>query len=88
MDKVTSELVTTEQIVHHFYCDECGEFINSSVEWDDIEELEDVPPGIFVDIVVEPHSGFKYAKNHLCPKCKDELYYKIVNSLRWMGFEE
>ena len=25
MDKVTSELVTTEQIVHHFYCDECGE---------------------------------------------------------------
>ena len=25
MDKVTSELVTTEQIVHHFYCDECGD---------------------------------------------------------------
>ena len=35
MEKINSKIVEMPQIIHEFYCDDCGEYIGSSDEYDD-----------------------------------------------------
>ena len=86
MDKVTNELVTIEQIVHHFYCDKCGEFICSSEECDDGYVPND-PGGINIPIRFD-NKWLYYRKKHACSKCRQTIIKQINDGLIAIGFKE
>lgn len=80
-----SEQFTTTTIVtyHHFYCDECGNYLGKVSEYDDgwypeIGELE---------IKFHLPQGWYKIEKHFCDKCRSKFLSMLETTLVDIGFE-
>lgn len=83
MEKETRTQVVKDKIIHNFYCDECGKFI-------DFSEENDV--GYYMTYgdydaraYIINYGWLKYHK-HLCDDCKEIIKNKLVSTLKEVGF--
>lgn len=74
------EEVPTTKILHKIYCDECGKFITSSIQYDDGYFYN--PSEFSCEIL-----GYTFEK-HLCEECKDKFYIKLGDALLKIGFKK
>ena len=83
MDKVVRQRQLVERTTHEFYCDECGNFLGTTFEYDDgyFKELGEVELEFYLD------DRYQLRKT-LCPKCKMRLYNKIGSMLNEFGFKQ
>ena len=83
MEKVEIEVIETEEVTHHFYCDDCGDYLGSSAEYDDgwYQELGEFELNIYM-----PRGWYRLNKC-LCNDCKDKFLDKFYVSLEAIGFE-
>ena len=83
MEKIETKIIKTEEIIHHFYCDDCGDQLGSSYECDDgyYERF-----GTFDLKCYTPRGWYKLEKC-LCPSCAQECVDAFCNTLEAMGFE-
>jgi hypothetical protein len=83
MEKVEIEIVETEETTHHFYCDDCGDYIGSSEEYDDgwYEEL-----GEFELHWYTPKGWYKLEKC-LCHTCAKKYLSTVYGGLESAGFK-
>lgn len=74
-------MVAVTETVHHFYCDECGKHIGSSIERDgDYDEYGGVGLQVLFD------SCWYHLSKCLCEKCRENFMKKTMNTLAAMGF--
>lgn len=91
MDKVEVITVTKQERMHTFYCDECGEFIQNQLEYDDGWTPE--PSGFEAKLCIENDwkrprkTWYIYKKRHLCEECKEYVWINLINNLQAIGFE-
>lgn len=81
------------QVIHEFYCDNCGKFLGSSAEYDDgyYEELDSFEN----EINISNSRGYKKSykeggwyryKKNLCDKCQNEFVSKLTKTLIELGY--
>ena len=83
MEKVEIEIIETEETTHHFYCDDCGNHLGSSVEFDDGYYQEF---GEFELKMNTPRGWYKLEKC-FCNDCKEKFLDKFCALLEASGFE-
>lgn len=76
------QMVAVTEIVHHFYCDECGKHIGSSVE--DRDGCYDERGEIGLQMCFDS-CWYKLSKC-LCEKCRENFIKKTMTTLAAMGF--
>ena len=83
MKKVIVKKVEKEDREHHFYCDDCGEFLGVSHEYDDgyYPEIGEFELNFYIT------SWYRVKKN-LCDKCKEKFIEKVQNTLVELGFKQ
>lgn len=83
MEKIETKTRQIEDHIHHFYCDDCGVYIGSSLEDYDgwCQEL-----GEFRLKMNTPDGWYKLSKC-LCDSCKNKLLTTIYDTLEAMGFK-
>lgn len=83
MKETIVKKVEKEQREHHFYCDECGEFLGVSHEYEDgyYEKLGEFTLELRV-------SSWYNVKKNLCDKCKEKFINKVENALIELGFKK
>ena len=84
MEHVEYKTGTKTFITHKFYCDDCGEFVGSSTEFDDgyYEEFGNVECKFLLS------SEFYRINKTLCESCKNKIFEKIAGVLLDVGFEK
>lgn len=72
------------EIKHNFFCDNCEEYLGSTVEYEDgyYPEL-----GEF-NLSFNLPDGWYKAKGHFCNKCKEEFIESLKTKLVNMGFQK
>lgn len=83
MQTVEKKIKTVEEKVHHFYCDECSEYLGKSIEYDDgwyktIGELT-----LSLPIINDRYTISKV----LCDDCRAKFLDNLRDILENMGFE-
>lgn len=84
MEHVEHRTGTKTFTIHKFYCDNCGEFVGSSAEFDDgyYEEFGNVEYKFLL-------SSECYRLNKtLCASCENKVWTKIAGALIEVGFEK
>jgi hypothetical protein len=83
MEKATAKEITTVQITHSFYCDECGEHLGDSIECDDgyYDKFGEFEQKICVD------RKWYAVKKNLCEEHKKQFVDKTISALMLLGFE-
>lgn len=79
---IKTEKIPSTKTIHKIYCDDCGKFITSSVEYDDgyYKNPADFSCSIYTDD--------RYTlEKELCEECKQKYYTKIRNALLEIGFK-
>ena len=84
MDKVKVITVTKQERMHTFYCDECGEYIQYQLEYDDGWVPQ--PSGFEAKICIGK-TWYVYKKRHLCKECRENAWINLVDKLQAIGFE-
>ncbi len=83
MEKIKKLEVITERIEHHFWCDECGEYMGVTEEYDD---------GYYPEIgefeVAFNLKGWYECKRNLCTSCEKKFTNKIRDALLDLGFSK
>ena len=83
MERIKNTTRIKEDLIHHFYCDECNNYLGKSTEYDDGYYTE---LGKF-KLDFKLPSGWFTIENCLCDECK-EKYLKIVEKeLIKLGFK-
>ena len=83
MEKEIKEAVRRIETTHEFYCDECGEYLGRSEEYED---------GYYYKIgeyqwkYYDKNCGWLYKKGNYCPKCQERVAEQIASALKKMGF--
>ena len=82
MEKVKETIRKVEIHEHSFYCDECGEHIGTSEEYDDgwYETYGNFELKFYVD-------GWYYIKKCLCETCRKNFINNVKAYLTDMGFK-
>lgn len=82
MEEVEIKIKQIEERTHHFYCDNCGDYIGSSQEEVDgwYQEL-----GEFELKILMPRGWYKLEKC-LCEKCKEKFLDQAYTNLEFVGF--
>lgn len=83
MEKVQKYNVTLERAMHHFWCDECGEYLGATEEYGDgyyptIGEFE-----INFNL-----NGWYECKRNLCSSCNRKFTNRIRDALLELGFSK
>lgn len=84
MEKINSKIKKVKDYEHLFYCDECGEYLGTSAEYDDgwYERLGEVKFSVYID-------GDWYKVNKcLCDDCADKFFSNLKTHLKSIGFEK
>ena len=83
MDKLEVKTKTITSNVHSFYCDECGEFLGSTEEYEDgyYHDLGKFYLNYFV-----PEHGWYEVNKHFCNKCKEKYLKQIIDNFVKLGF--
>lgn len=76
MDKVDKIMSVMETNIHTFYCDECGEFLMKSTEYDDG----------YYERPEEFHCAGIILMGYHCKKCGEEKVQKATEMLKELGF--
>lgn len=75
--------VKTNTIINEieFYCDDCGNFLGKTEEYDDwyYEELGEFEVDFYFN-------GWYKLEKHLCDECKEKETKKIEKALKKLGF--
>ena len=80
MDKIETVERVIEERVHRFFCDDCGEFLGESTEWED---------GYYREIgEFSTCYGCYRVKKHLCNTCRDKFENKLIQTLKDLGFQQ
>ena len=84
MHKTTTVKREIEDTIHEFYCDECGELLGKSTEYDDgyYESFGEYEIKFFLDST----KSWYYLRKCLCKKCKKVVDLTLVNELKKLGF--
>lgn len=84
MEKIETKTITKEELTHHFYCDDCGEYLGETKEDEDCyyDKLGEVDWSFRL-----PHARYKIDKC-LCDKCKVKIFMKIEQVLKETGFKK
>lgn len=77
---IKTEKIPSTKTIHNIYCDECGKFITSSIEYDDGYFKN---PAEFSCRIL----SYKFEKE-LCEECKEKFYTKLRDALLKIGFKE
>ena len=83
MEKTIESTRSRKEVVHEFYCDDCGEYLGKSEEYDD-DGWYHVPNEVEVRFYLDKWYNLKKV---LCDKCKAKLFDKIDKSLKELGFK-
>lgn len=72
-----------ELVKHHFYCDECGEYLGVSKEYDDgwYKELGELELKFYID-------HWYIVKKCLCGNCAAKFIENLKATLKNFGFEK
>lgn len=83
MDKVERYAVEVIKRKHEFYCDNCGEFLGESEEYEDgyYEQKGEYHEEFYIC------ETFFSIKKHVCDKCKRKFEKEIADCLADLGFE-
>jgi len=84
MDQVKVITVTKQERMHTFFCDECGQFIQNQLEYDDGWVPE--PPGFEAKLRIGK-TWYVYKREHLCAECEEAVWLQLVDKLKAIGFE-
>lgn len=77
---IKTEEIPSTKTVHNIYCDECGKFITSSIEYDD---------GYFSNPAEFSCKFLGYTfEKELCRECQEKFYTKMKDTLLKMGFKK
>ena len=82
MEKVERNTVTTETVIHKFYCDKCGEYIGESEEYDVDYYTEKGKFEVKINF-----NGWYILKECLCDKCAEKKTNEIYRALKDLGFK-
>ena len=82
MEKIEMVTYTTERPEHHFYCDDCGDWIGVSEEYDDgwYAELGEFELDFYIN-------GWYRIKKCLCHDCAKGFLSNLKNHLEDIGFK-
>lgn len=83
MEKVNTREIKSEEIVHEFYCDECGEKVDESIE--DKDCFYTRKGSFYLNFRV--NETFLVKEACYCDKCREKQIEKIVDTLEQLGFE-
>ena len=92
MEKIKEEIVQRTSRTHEFYCDNCGEFLGSTIEYDDgyAPEINNYIASINIPLDCNHGIGAKSAyyslNKHYCNSCLNDFISKIHNVLINFGF--
>ena len=83
MERLETKTYTKEDTIHHFYCDDCNEYLGKTEEYDDgyYHKLGEFK--LSFRILGNPLT----VEKHLCDKCKKKFLEKIEDSLKELGFK-
>ena len=88
-EKITEEVkeIQVTNLLHVFYCGECGKKIMESEEYDDgwYEKPYYIEEDIFVRGVNE---RYVYISDFLCDECRSKKIDELVEKLLSIGFKE
>lgn len=81
------EAVESTNYVHKFYCDECGEKIMESIEYDDgwCKSPDYFDESIYIG---ENNTRYFYGRRCLCNRCKEHATNELIKKLLSIGFKE
>lgn len=82
MEKTNCTTKEIENYEHSFYCDECGEYLGTSEEYDDgwYECLGEFELSFYID-------GWYRVEKCLCEDCAQKFLSNLKNHLEDMGFK-
>ena len=84
MEKLEVDTRTTEDVIHHFYCDSCNKYLGKTVEYDDgwYPELGEFELSFYI-------SDDWYGINKcFCDECREKFLNKMVFTLTELGFKK
>ena len=84
MERITEENVTTTNIIHKFYCDDCGKYLGDRKECDDGYYSKDWEYRL--SYYLSPF-GYLSFKGDFCQDCRMKKTEQIYNTLLGIGFE-
>lgn len=82
MEKINAITKEVEDYERLFYCDECGEYLGMSEEYDDgwYERLGEFELSFYIN-------GWYRVKKCLCHDCAEEFLSNLKNHLENIGFK-
>ena len=81
MKKTRSEKVTYEKIVHEFYCDECGKYIDEVTEKCGVyKEIGKYKKALYLN------DNWYVLKRTLCDECIAKVNENIIDAITKVGF--
>lgn len=83
MEKINSITKEIEDYEHSFYCDECGEYLGTTEEYDDgwYDTLGEFELSFNID-------GWYKVNKCLCDDCADKFLSNLKNHLESIGFKK
>lgn len=84
MEEIKSIIEKIEKRTHWFYCDECGEHLGTSTEYDDGYYQTYGDFGLRFNVV----NNWYCVRKCLCDDCKEKFINNVKTSLTNMGFEK
>lgn len=83
MDKIIPIKRTITENKHQFFCDECGQFIGESYEYDDgyYQEFGNYTPDVEIN-----HVGYSLGKL-LCDKCEEKAERELLQAIKQLGYK-
>lgn len=83
MEKQKVNKIEKDEITHEFYCDDCGKYIDQSIEWEDgyYESYGDYEQQMFFK------GSWWRLEKCLCDDCKNKYDEKITTMLKEIGFK-
>lgn len=85
MEKLEHIEKTTVDIIHHFYCDDCGVFLGSTQEYSDgwYGKLGDFELKFCL-----PPIGWYEVHKCFCDECKEKFVTQVHDELMKLGFSK
>lgn len=82
MDKIEKITRTIEDRIHHFYCDECHEYLGNSKEYDDgyYHKIGNFELRFYL------RNKWHKVEKYLCDDCREKFLQNVENTLVGLGF--
>ena len=84
MQNTINKTRTITTIAHEFHCDNCGEYLGTSEEYDDgwYKQIGRI------DLRYHTPQGWYVLSKHLCDTCREELLSKLYATFEDAGFKK